>query len=102
MSCGETAKILQGGRRESACTEQGREEEEREYLSPPLSLSLLRGATLLSCLADLKSAKPSICVETRARLVNKRPACAMGVHIIKSRKKEAATSCCNIRKTEKY
>lgn len=41
-------------------------EEEREYLSPPLSP--LQGTMLLSCLADLKSAEPSICVGTRARL----------------------------------
>lgn len=53
-----------------------------------LPLSLLRGTMLLSCLADLKSAKPSICEETRARLVNKRPAFAMGVHFIKSRERK--------------
>lgn len=29
---------------------------------------------LLSCLADLKSAKPSICAESRSCLVNNRPA----------------------------
>lgn len=52
-----------------------------------LPLSLLRGTMLLSCLADLKSAKPSICVETRARLLNKRPACEMFILLNLERKK---------------
>lgn len=47
-----------------------------------LPLSLLEGTMLLSCLADLKSAKPSICVETRSCLLNNRPACTMCVHFI--------------------
>lgn len=66
-----------------------------------LPLSLLEGTMLLSCLADLKSAKPSICVETRSCLLNNRPACTMCVHFIhqgsffKSRahNKDGTTSC---------
>ena len=52
------------------------EEEKRECLSPP---SQLEGTMLLSCLTDLKSAKPSICAESMSCLVNNSPACTLCV-----------------------
>lgn len=42
------------------------EEEEEGVFTPPL----LQGMLLLCCLADLQSAKPSICAESRSCLVN--------------------------------